>query len=102
MLTTSLGVTAAAWGVAMAVSPLLQIRRMRHLRSSAGLSVGYMLVLVVGFVLWVAYGSAKRDIPIVVPNAVAFVVMLWTLAVARRYRGSEVAPREGAEGERAD
>jgi MtN3 and saliva related transmembrane protein len=86
MLSTALGIVAASWGVAMAVSPVLQIRTMVRHRSSAGLSLGYLLVLIVGFALWIAYGAAKGDVPIVVPNAVALLVMTGTLGVARRYR----------------
>lgn len=86
MLATALGLIAATWAVAMAVSPVLQIREIRRRRSSAGLSLGYMLVLLVGFGLWVAYGAASHDLPLVVPNIVAFVVMGCMLGVARRYR----------------
>ena len=86
MLTTALGIGAAGWGVAMAVSPVLQIRAILRRRSSAGVSHGYMLVLLVGFALWIAYGFAKHDIPIVVPNSVALAVMIVTLGVVRRYR----------------
>ena len=37
-------------------------------RSSAGISIWYPLVLLVGFVLWVGYGLASHDLPLVVPN----------------------------------
>jgi MtN3 and saliva related transmembrane protein len=86
MLATALGLIAATWAVAMAVSPILQIREITRRRSSAGLSIGYLLVLLVGFGLWVAYGAASHDLPLVVPNIVAFVVMTYTIGVARRYR----------------
>jgi hypothetical protein len=36
-----LAAAAATWGVAMALSPLLQIRAIRAHRSSRGVSVGY-------------------------------------------------------------
>jgi uncharacterized protein with PQ loop repeat len=51
-------------------------------RSSADVSVGYFVVLNVGFVLWVAYGRAA-DIPALVwPNAVAFTMCSLTIGVA--------------------
>ena len=40
----TLGVAAAAWGVLMAISPLLQIRRMLERRSSADVSIAYLAV----------------------------------------------------------
>jgi MtN3 and saliva related transmembrane protein len=33
-----------------------------------GISIGYFAVLLVGFGLWVSYGIASHDLPLVVPN----------------------------------
>ena len=86
MLPTALGVAAASWAVVMAVSPILQIREIVRRRSSAGVSIGYLLVLLVGFALWAAYGLASGNLPLVVPNTVAFAVMTVTVAIAVRFR----------------
>jgi uncharacterized protein with PQ loop repeat len=86
MTHTALGVAAGTWGVAMAVAPVLQIRQIRRLRSSIGLSLGYMSVLLVGFALWIGYGVAGTDWPLIVPNAIAFAVMATTIATALRHR----------------
>ena len=48
---TVLAFYAATWGIAMAVSPVLQIRKIVHHRSSHGVSVGYMTVLFIGFLI---------------------------------------------------
>jgi uncharacterized protein with PQ loop repeat len=85
-MSDTLAVMAASWGVLMAASPLLQIRRMLERRSSADLSISYLSVLVVGFVLWVAYGTSLGNVAIVIPNAVALVVGLATILVALRFR----------------
>ena len=81
-----LGTAAAAWGILMAVSPGLQIRKMLHHRSSREVSIAYFWVLLVGFTLWVAYGLAISNWFLVVPNAVAFTVCAMTIAIALRYR----------------
>jgi uncharacterized protein with PQ loop repeat len=81
-----LAVVAATWGVAMALSPLLQIRAIRAHRSSKGVSVGYQQVLLVGFILWLSYGVALHNPAIIVPNVVATVVCVATIAIALRYR----------------
>lgn len=86
MLTTALAVSAATWAVLMAIGPLLQIRAILRRRSSEGISIGYFLVLLVGFALWVAYGAASENLALVVPNTVAFLVALGTIVVAVRYR----------------
>jgi len=85
-LTTALAVAAAGWGVAMAVSPVLQIRRIRSLRSSRDVSLAAYAVLIVGFVLWIAYGVALGNPALIVPNAVALAVATATVAIALRYR----------------
>lgn len=90
MLETLLGVTAAFWGVLMAISPALQIRKMLQHRSSREVSVAYFWVLLVGFVLWIAYGISIENWYLIVPNAVALTVCATTIAVALRYR---VRPR---------
>jgi MtN3 and saliva related transmembrane protein len=83
---TALGVIAATWGVFMALSPLLQIRRILRLRSSRDVSISYLVVLVIGFALWLAYGAALRNLALIVPNTVAFLVGVATIAIALRYR----------------
>jgi MtN3 and saliva related transmembrane protein len=82
MIGTALAVGAATWGVVMALSPLLQIRKMLARRSSEDVSIGYFWVLIVGFVLWLAYGASIKNLTLVIPNAVALVVALITVAVA--------------------
>jgi uncharacterized protein with PQ loop repeat len=86
MLETVLATAAAAWGVLMAISPGLQIRKMLHHRSSREVSIAYFWVLLVGFVLWIAYGAAIGNWFLIVPNAVALTVAVTTIAVALRYR----------------
>jgi MtN3 and saliva related transmembrane protein len=83
---TVLAFSAATWGIAMAVSPVLQIRKIVHHRSSHGVSVGYMSVLFVGFLLWLAYGVALRNWAMIIPNIVAAIVIVATMAVTIHYR----------------
>ena len=85
-MTEYLAVAAATWGVAMAVSPLLQIRAIRAHQSSRGVSVGYQQVLLVGFVLWLSYGIALHNAAIIIPNIVAAIVSVATIVITLRYR----------------
>ena len=86
MFETVLGATAAAWGILMAISPGLQVRKMLLHRSSHQVSIAYFWVLLVGFTLWVAYGLSISNWYLVVPNVVAFTVCATTIVVALRYR----------------
>lgn len=78
----TLGFAAAAWGVLMAISPILQIRRMIERRSSADVSIAYLAVLQFGFLLWIGYGIALGNPVIAIPNAVAALVGAVTMTVA--------------------
>jgi len=71
-----LGSVAAAWGFVMALSPVLQVHRMSQTRSSQDVSITYFVILLPGFLLWVAYGIARGDLFIALPNAVAAVTAL--------------------------
>jgi MtN3 and saliva related transmembrane protein len=86
MVVTGLAVAAAAWGVLMGISPLLQIRRMLRQRSSRDVSVGYFAILLVGFLLWIGYGIAARNLALIVPNTVALLIGASTVAIAVRLR----------------
>ena len=96
MASSALGVAAASWALVMALSPILQVREIVRRRTSEGISIGYFAVLLVGFGLWVSYGVASHDLPLVVPNSVAFLVMSWTIAVAVRKRSAGAQPRSPA------
>jgi len=84
--TTVLAVAAASCGIAMALSPLLQLRRIAIRRSSADVSVAYLGVLLVGFMLWLSYGIALHDVPLIVSNVVALATNVVTIAAVLRFR----------------
>jgi MtN3 and saliva related transmembrane protein len=82
----TLAIMAAGWGLMMAISPAMQIRRILQRRSSDDVSLSYWGVLMVGFALWVAYGLSLPNLALIIPNGVALVVGTITVVIARRYR----------------
>ena len=96
-MSDTLAVLAASWGVLMAISPTLQIRRILERRSSDDVSLRYFGVLLIGFILWFFYGISLGNAAIVIPNAVSLVVGVATVLVARRYRTSPAATAPAAE-----
>ena len=86
MLANVLGIGAASWGIVMALSPVLQIRRILDRRSSDDVSIGYFLVLLFGFSLWIAYGISIGNLILIIPNTVAVGVTVLTIVIARRFR----------------
>jgi uncharacterized protein with PQ loop repeat len=85
-ITTGLGLAAATFGVAMGLSPLLQVRHMVSRVSSADVSLPFLLVLLAGFVLWLAYGVALGNAALIVSNAVAITSYTITTAMVMRLR----------------
>lgn len=86
MIVSVLAVTASSWGVLMGISPLLQIRRMLRQRSSREVSLGYYVILLAGFLLWISYGIAAQNLVLIIPNTIALLVGLTLVAVALRLR----------------
>jgi uncharacterized protein with PQ loop repeat len=70
----------------MALSPLLQIQKIRRTRSSRSVSVAYQEVLLVGFVLWLSYGVTAANVALIIPNAVAVIVCAAGIVVTLKYR----------------
>jgi MtN3 and saliva related transmembrane protein len=87
MAPTILATAASSWAVLMGIAPVLQIRRMLRARSSREVSLAYFMVLLVGFLLWIAYGVAAGILALVIPNAVALLTGAAVVIVALRLRG---------------
>ena len=73
----------------MALGPLLQVRKIVRHQSARTISIGYFVVLLVGFLLWLAYGIAADNWALIIPNTVAAVVISGTIVVTLRYRRRE-------------
>ena len=94
-----LAVCATIAGVLMALSPYLQIRRMRRTRSSNDVSLLYMSMLGGGFVVWLAYGLSISNLAMIISNTASLVFMSITIVVALSYRRS--GARRAAAGDAA-
>jgi uncharacterized protein with PQ loop repeat len=91
-LASLVGPVAAAMGVLMALSPLLQARRIRRAHDSSEVSSGVFLVMRVNASVWLLYGLATSSAVLIVPNVVALATTTATLFVIRRHRPSAEAP----------
>jgi MtN3 and saliva related transmembrane protein len=70
-------------------------------RSSADVSVAYLGVLLVGFMLWLSYGIALHDAPLIVSNVVALATNVVTIATVLRFAVRPNAVRNGRSDRRA-
>jgi MtN3 and saliva related transmembrane protein len=89
----TLELVAGTYGVMMSLAPGLQARRMLQRRLSADASVPYLVVLVVGFVIYLVYGISIGNRVLIVTNSVSVVVTGLTLVVALVHRDGQRGDR---------
>lgn len=87
-----MGPVAAGMGVLMALSPLLQARRIRLAGDASEVSSGVFLVMRTNASVWLLYGLASANAVIVVPNVFGIATTTFTLYVIRRHRRSAGSP----------
>jgi hypothetical protein len=73
-------------GVGMALAPLLQARRILSRGKAGDVSQPFLWVIMIGACAWTAYGLAKPDWFVAVPNLLGVATNLTTVMVVRRYR----------------
>ncbi|TPQ30986.1 hypothetical protein C2U70_25175 [Bradyrhizobium guangdongense] len=74
---------AAATCTTLAFAP--QFIKVWKSRSTEDISLGMFLVLVLGIVLWLVYGLLSGDAPLVVANAITFVLAGGILYMKLKY-----------------
>ena len=83
MIATVVGVSAAALSVTSFVP---QAWKIWHTRETEGLSTKMCIFNTTGFALWTTYGVLERTWPIIVPNAICFVLAAFILVMKLRSR----------------
>ncbi len=56
-----------------------QLLKSYRTKSTKDLSLGYLTVILSGVALWIAYGFAISDVPVIVANCVSFLPLSCTL-----------------------
>ena len=87
-----LAAVATLYGVAAALSVLLQARQMLARGGSCDVSARFLATYVGGYAIWLLYGLSLRNVPIVVVDALGLVCGAVTLAIALRLRGALLSP----------
>lgn len=91
-VTSALGVLAGSFGVVMGASPLLQAIRAHRRRSSADVSLTFLLVLLIGGATWLAYGLALGNAALIVANVAGVAASTTAVAVTVYWRRHGDAP----------
>lgn len=89
-----LAVIATLAGFMMALSPTLQIRRIRHTRSSRDVSLLYLSLLDLGFVAWISYGWSIGNWALILSNTASLTFMTVTILIAVWFRRREPGDRQ--------
>ena len=66
-----LAVAAGICGVGMSLSPILQVWRMKKLGDATAVSVPFLLVIVSGACVWLAYGISITNWSLIIANAMS-------------------------------
>jgi MtN3 and saliva related transmembrane protein len=82
-----LALVAAVYGVICALSPTLQIVRMRRAGDSRSLSRGYIAIGAGGYLIWFLYGLSLGNVPLIVSDSVGsamqIAVLWWAIRLGR-------------------
>ena len=73
-------------GLLTSISMLPQFVKLVKSKDSKNISMGMLVVLLTGVAGWIYYGFLRNDWIIVVTNAFAFLVNLFTLTLSIKYR----------------
>jgi hypothetical protein len=87
-----LSATAMSYGVATALSGLLQLRAMLARRASCGVSARFFAAYAGGHAIWLLDGLGAGSPPLIVVDAVGLLCGGLTLGVALALRGSPLHP----------
>ena len=80
--TTAIGL-AGAFCTTFCLLP--QVIKAHRSRSTTDVSMGWLLILAVGTVLWLLYGLLLGDLPLIAGNGVTLVLVLLILALKLRH-----------------
>ena len=83
---TLLALIATAYGVCAAASSLLEAARLLRSGSSDEISLPFLGVLLGGYLVWLLYGIAAGDDPLIITDAVGLAAGTITLSIAARLR----------------
>ena len=73
-------------GICTGISLLPQLIKILRKKKDQGLSLFYLIVLLVGLVLWIIYGVLRKDIPIIATNVLSLILNIATITANTYYK----------------
>ena len=75
-----------AAGICTSVSLLPQLVKMIKTKKADDISLFYLVILLTGLALWTVYGFMREDVPIIVTNALSFLLNATLIILGVRYK----------------
>ena len=66
-------------------STIPQIRKALRTKKSDDVSIRFIIVLIIGLLLWVVYGMGRNDIVIIIGNSIAVALNIFMLFLKIKY-----------------
>lgn len=82
ILLTIIGLMATAFAV---TSTIPQIRKVLKTKKSDDVSIRFLVVLIIGLLLWVIYGVGKKDIVLIFGNSIGVTLNTYMLFLKMKY-----------------
>jgi MtN3 and saliva related transmembrane protein len=82
-ITQAIGIAA---GICTAVSLIPQIIKIKKEKKAQDISMLYLVILLVGLLLWIVYGILRKDIPVIATNVTSVAINLTTIFLGMKYK----------------
>ena len=76
-------------GILTAISMLPQLIKTLKEKKADDVSPWMLAVLISGVLLWIVYGALKMDWPILVTNAISFILNAWMFLLRKKYKDAK-------------
>ncbi|HMJ70261.1 MAG TPA: SemiSWEET transporter [Cyclobacteriaceae bacterium] len=73
-------------GILTSVSLLPQVVKVYREKSSEQISIGYIITLMSGLLLWIVYGILRSDTPVIATNVFSISVSVVMLVLGIKYK----------------
>jgi MtN3 and saliva related transmembrane protein len=87
-----LGTAGTAIGLMGAASLLLQARRLLRVGTACEMSIPVRVITLTGYAVWLAYGVAIRDVPLIVVDLAGLAGAILVLHITLTLRGRRACP----------
>jgi MtN3 and saliva related transmembrane protein len=73
-------------GIFTAASLVPQLIKILKEKKAEAISVGMLLILLLGIGGWILYGVVKKDVPILVTNSFSFIINVLIIIFSKKYK----------------